>query len=124
MFSPPVDERNLKLLHCELHQVSHKWYTLGVQLQIPISTLKRIEEEKSAMDECLLEMLVIWFESTNPPPTWNILTEALESSPVGKKRLAKELRSKYCSGTEVGVTHSDPTQQPVLPGALPISQGS
>ena len=74
------------------------------------------------MDECLLKMLVIWFESTNPPPTWKILTEALESPPVGKKRLAKELRSKYCSGTEVD---SDLTQQPVLPGApQPILQGS
>ena len=76
------------------------------------------------MDECLLKMLVIWFESTNPPPTWKILTEALESPSVGKNRLAEELRNKYCSGTEVGVTHSDLTQQPVLPGALPISQGT
>ena len=119
----PVDESDLKTLRCELHPVSDKWYTLGVQLQVPDESLRCIEVENCEVTICLLEMLVTWLKSTNPPPTWNILTEALKSPPVGKKCLAQELRDKYCScsGEE---THSNPTQEPLLPGALPISQGS
>ena len=118
----PVDERNLKTLQSELHPVSHKWYSFGVQLQVPINTLKCIKAEISKMDQCLLKMLISWLKGTNPPPTWNILTEALESPPVGEERLAHKLRGKYCSRTEVGVTRCDPTQPPVLSDA--ISQGS
>ena len=122
--SPHVGESDLKLLHCELHPVSDKWYSLGVQLQVPIESLKCIEKENSEMTDRLLEMVVTWLKSTDPPPTWNILTKALESSSVGKKCLAENLKKLYCSGTEVEVTHSDPTQEPLLLGDLPISQGS
>ena len=48
------------------------------------------------MPECLLKMLTVWLECTSPPPTWNILTEALESPPVGEGHLAQQLRDKYC----------------------------
>ena len=58
------------------------------------------------MNRRLLEMLTVWLKRTNPPPTWNILTEALESPPVGENLLAQQLRDKYCSRTEGGVTLS------------------
>ena len=41
----PVGLKDLPLLDRELHQVSHMWYSLGVQLQIPVGTLKCIELE-------------------------------------------------------------------------------
>ena len=74
-----VGQGDLKSLHCELHPVSDKWFSLGVQLQVPIETLKFIRRENLPMTERLLEMLTVWLKCTNPPPTWNILTEALES---------------------------------------------
>lgn len=119
VFGPPVD---MKTLQSELHSVQHKWYRFGVQLQVSINTLKCIKRENSTMDECLLKMLIIWLKDTDSPPTLNILTEALESPPVGERTLAQQLRDKYCSGTELDVIHDDPTQQPLLPGV--ISQGS
>ena len=73
------------------------------------------------MTERLLEMLTVWLKYTNPPPTWNILTEALESPPVGERLLAQQLRDKYCAQTEGGVTHGYPTQRPSSPVALPTS---
>ena len=48
------------------------------------------------MPECLLKLLTVWLERTSPPPTWNILIEALESPPVGEGHLAQQLRDKYC----------------------------
>ena len=116
-----VGQGDLKSLHCELHPVSDKWFSLGVQLQVPTETLKCIRRENLPMTEQLLEMLTVWLKCTNPPPTWTILTEALESVPVGEGLLAQQLRDKYCAQTERGVTHGYPTQQPSSPLELPSS---
>ena len=116
---------DLKSLHSELHPVSDKWFSLGVQLQVPIETLKCIRRENLPMTEHLLEMLTVWLKCTNPPPTWNILTEALESPPVGERLLAQQLRDKYCPRTERGETHSCPTQGQFIHSAqaLATAQG-
>ena len=73
------------------------------------------------MTECLLEMLTVWLKCTNPPPTWNILTEALESPPVGERLLAQQLRDKYCPQTEGGVTLLTMSPPQVPPRTLPTS---
>ena len=116
-----VGQGDLKSLHCELHPVCDKWFSLGVQLQVPIETLKSIQRENLPMTEQFLEMLTVWLKCTSPPPTWNILTEALESPPVWEKLLAQQLRDKYCPQTEGGVTQGYPTQQPSPSVALPAS---
>ena len=64
------------------------------------------------MSRRLLEMLTVWLKCTNPPPTWTILTEALESAPVGEGLLAQQLRDKYCPQTEKSIAHDYPTQRP------------
>ena len=89
-----VGQGDLKSLHSELHPVAEKWYSLGLHLQIPVKTLKCIEAEYKQMNRCLLEMLTVWLKCTTPPPTWNILTEALESPSVGENLLAQQLRDK------------------------------
>ena len=106
-----VGQGDLKPLHCELHPVSDKWFSLGVQLQVPIETLKCTRRENLPMTERLLEMLTVWLKCTNPPPTWTILTEALESAPVGEGLLAQQLRDKYCPQTERRVAHDYSTQR-------------
>ena len=112
-----VGQGDLNSLHCELHPVSEKWFSLGVQLQVPIETLKCIEAEHFQMSRRLLEMLTVWLKCTNPPPTWNILTEALESAPVGERLLAQQLRDKYCPQTERRVAHDHPTT--IIPCCTP-----
>ena len=106
----PVGPGDLKSLHSELHLVADKWYSLGVQLQVPIEALKCIQRENLPMTECLLEMLTVWLKCTTPPPTWNTLTEALESPPVEERLLAQKLRDKYCQRTEERVTHGNPSE--------------
>ena len=108
-----VDQGDLKSLHCELHPVCDKWFSLGVHLQVPTETLKCIEAEHNQMSRCLLEMLTVWLKCTNPPPTWNILTEALGSPPVGEKLLAQQTKGE--------MTHGYPTQQPSLSIAVQTS---
>ena len=91
---------DLRLLHCELHLVSDKWFSLGVQLQVSIETLKSIQSNNCTAEECLLEMLTVWLKQINPPCTWDVLIEALDSPPVGERLLAQQLRDKYCPRTE------------------------
>ena len=112
-----VGQGDLKSLHCELHPVSDKWFSLGVQLKVPIEALKCIEAEHYQMSRRLLEMLTVWLKCTNPPPTWYILTEALKSPPVGERLLAQRLRDKYCPRNG-GVTYGCGLSPPV---ALPTS---
>ena len=119
----PVALHDLPFLHHELHQVSHKWYYLGVQLQIPVGTLNRILENYQ-MNKRLLEMLTVWLQSTHPPPTWSVLTEALESPLVGERPLAQQLKDNYCPRNECGVTPSYPTQGPSPSTAASTPQGS
>ena len=88
---------DLRFLYCELRPVSDKWFCLGLQLQVPYETLQCIKIENSK-DGCLLQMLTVWLKCCNPPPTWNILTKALET--VGERLLAQQLRGKYCPQTE------------------------
>ena len=104
-----IGQEDLRVLHCELHPVSDKWFSLGVQLQVPIETLRCIRRENLPMTERLLEMLTVWLKCTTPPPTWNILAEALESPPVGERLLAQQLRDKYCPRTEGGTPDGSPT---------------
>ena len=100
----PVDLEDLRFLDCELRPVSHMWYSLGVQLQIPVGTLKRIESDyHNKATRCLLEMLTVWLQCANPSPTWSVLIVALKS--VDERRLAQQLRDKYCPEREGGVTH-------------------
>ena len=109
--TPSIGQEDLKFLHSELHPVTDKSFALGVQLQIPVESLKCIEAEHNQMNRHLLEMLTVWLKGTNPHPTWNILTETLESPPIEEKLLAQQLRDKYCSRTEGIVTLSYLTQE-------------
>ena len=124
VFPLPVGQEDLSVLHRELHQVSHKWYSLGAQLQIPIGTLQCIEMENRQMTNCLLEMLSTWLQCTSPPPTWSVLTEALESPLMEERLLAQQLRDKYCPRSEGWVTPSYPTQGPSPPSAPSTLQGN
>ena len=69
-----VGQGDLKSLHCELHSVCDKWFSLGVQLQVPIETLKSIRRENLPMTEptarnadCLVEV----YQPSPPPGTFS-----------------------------------------------------
>ena len=79
----------------QLIKVSHKWYDIGLELNVKPSVLNRIRSQYSNPTECLREMLSEWLSGTNPYPTWEALAQALESLTVGESRLAMNVREKY-----------------------------
>ena len=119
-----VGLEDVKILHSELHPVSDKWYSLGIQLQVPVGILKCIRRDYPTVSECLLEMLISWLKRTNPPPTWEALAEALKSPPMAEGHLAQYLRGKYCLGREETVAHVYPTPGPPLPGTTSTANGN
>ena len=119
----PVGQEDLKYLHDELHPVRNKWYSLGVQLQVPTETLKCIQKEHDTMSECLLEMLTSCLKRINPPLTQEALANALESAPLAERNLAQQLRKKYSQGKEEKIPHISATSGPSPPGPLPAAQG-
>ena len=57
----------LHQLHTGLKGVTHKWYDIGVKLEVPDHKLKEIEgNHKGNVSRCLTELLQCWIEIVNP----------------------------------------------------------
>lgn len=80
----------MKDLQVELKGVI-KWFSLGVQLEIPEEDLLIIREDQRTVEKCRLEMLIKWGEVEKR--TWSKLVNALVN--IGRKVLADQLGTKY-----------------------------
>lgn len=101
----------------ELHSVSSKWHSIGVQLDIPLNELKNIKQGFSDTNERLAEMLGIWMSNaTDPDLSWGVIVGALKAPSVGENRLAGEIEKKYCAAVEQG-------SQPEDKGESELQQG-
>lgn len=58
--------------------VADKWKILGVQLGISHGSLRSIEVNcLRDPHNCLLEMLEMWLQQVDPPPTWAAVIDAV-----------------------------------------------
>ena len=46
---------------------------------------------KEHTDACMNEMLIMWLNQSNPPPTWSSLMVALKQPTVGLEQLADNI---------------------------------
>jgi len=93
----PYIEPSLKALLNELHLVRASWYNIGVQLDIPHTTLDCFKQSYSDPSDLMREMLKCWLDTAvDPRPTWEVVIAALRSPIVDKKSVAEQLESKYC----------------------------
>ena len=74
-----------------------KWYTLGLLLNVPKSSLSTIRTNNHGDLDCLHETLQEWLNQTDSPPTWHELAEVVELLDRSK---AQEIRRHYCVGDE------------------------
>ena len=59
-----TDVKHLPYLMTALQPV-HDWINLGVYLEVPYATLKKIErEQEKRVEDCKREMLVAWLKSS------------------------------------------------------------
>ena len=89
----PISEKDLLV---GLHSVRAKWRSFGIALKVEKSDLDAIEKNTGGdVDRALQDMLSQWLR-LEEVRTWPLIIEALESSVVADKVLAKELRDKHC----------------------------
>ena len=88
----------LKTVFNALHSVSHKWFCIGLQLDVPVYHLNSIEANQHNTQQQMCSMLEYWMNNaTDPLPSWRVLVDALKAAAVGENRLSKKLLETYCS---------------------------
>ena len=81
----------------EIHDARTKWYDIGIELKVDVSTLKTIESMYSNSQDCLREVITEWLKAVRPKPTWRSLVDALRRPVVDESKLAAMIEGKYCS---------------------------
>ena len=95
-FADNLGSKDLRRVRGAIYSVNHKWYNIGLELDIPFKTLDGIAANFRMTGDCLREMLKQWLTRVSPPPSWSSLVEPLSSEPVREQELAEEIRSQYC----------------------------
>ena len=97
MFTEP----GLKALLNELHTVRASWYLIGLQLEIPHTTLDCLKQNHSDPSDLMWEVLKYWLDTAvDPRPSWEAVVAALRSPIVDKKYIAEKLESMYCASVQ------------------------
>ena len=87
-------EPKLKELVDDLHDAASKWRAIGVQLELPMSTLKAIDyQNRGNCNQALQDMLNEWVQQLNNV-TWAAVVEALKSKSVGEVALARDIEQR------------------------------
>ena len=95
----------LKDLVEELHDVKAKWKSIGIQLEISMPTLDRIESKhKNNPEEAFTEMMGEWLKQDDEPPSWPAIVNALRSRSVNERRLAKKVEINKCPNRDDKLT--------------------
>ena len=93
----------MKSARSALFPVRAKWRNIGIELDIDSGTLDSIDSSYHYdHNECLTRMLEHWLKQIEQvsPPSWDVLADTLESSPIGERQLAEQIRQKYCAPHE------------------------
>ena len=89
--SKVLSERDLRRVRDFLFSVQLKWYDIGIELDIPVRELNLIKRKyNDDPGDCLREMVIVWLQSFENPPTWKALTGALNARAVNERALATE----------------------------------
>ena len=82
----------------EIKEAKKKAFALGLKLNLPATTRKRINSESRSPDDRLLKTLEEYMKLMNPKPSWEGIATALNDKFVGLPELANRIRETHCSG--------------------------
>ena len=78
-------------------KVSHKWEEIGPCLGLKEGQLSIIKKDNpNDCQSCFREMIKLWFQQLNPPPSWSYIIRVLDV--IGYQRLARDLNKKFVCG--------------------------
>ena len=90
-------QKSIKLMDVyeELIDISHKWFDLGLRLELEEGKLEAIElANHNKPQNCLRAVLSMWLKQDSRH-TWQFLCAALRSKTVGENKLANTIEAKY-----------------------------
>ena len=73
--------------------LANEWYTLGLLLNVPKSSLSTIRTNNRDDHDRLYETIQECLNQTDPPPTWHELADVVE--PLDRF-IAQVIRQRYC----------------------------
>ena len=82
-----LDEDDLRVVFRTLHSVAEKYKVLGVEMNVKMTEIKKIQRQCLDHEECLLEVLSVRLKQV-PSLTWRDIDTALRSDTVGEPLLA------------------------------------
>ena len=93
-----LGEKDLPEIIGELSAAKSKWYNIGIDLKLEVSTLDGIRNDrKDSTDECFPQMIIAWLRSSSEvPKTWSTLADALKQPLTGFGKLATKIKEEYC----------------------------
>ena len=86
-------DESFRMLNRDLQELAPEWKNLGVQLNIPLSTLDAIQGEKCRATNCFREVIREWFDNVQPPHTKSQIVSTLMENNLGENRLAREIKN-------------------------------
>ena len=117
----PLSADDLAKVRMELVDVQTKWYDIGLDLGLPVSTLETIRQECQDTAECLRKMLLEWLKMIDLQPSWKNLIDVLQNKVINEGALAVTIARKYSIiQTSTSPTH-ELTPPPIPPDPQPQS---
>ena len=92
--SNELGEDDLKVVFKALHSVADKYVFLGMEMNVRMNEIEKIQRQCYNTDECLLKVLLVRLKQI-PSLTWRDIDAALRSGPVGEPQLADRIRRQY-----------------------------
>ena len=89
-----LGENDLRVVFKALHSVAEKYKFLGLEMNVRMNEIKKIQSQCSDPGECLLEVLSVRLKQI-PSLTWRDVDTALRSDTVGEPQLADRIRRQY-----------------------------
>ena len=89
-----LGEDDLKVVFKALHSMAEKYVFLGIEMNIKMNEIEKIQKRCSDPDECLLKVLSVRLKQI-PSLTWRDIDTALRSDTVGEPLLADRIRRQY-----------------------------
>lgn len=76
--------------------VHHKWYHIGIQMELQPATLEALEiKHPTDIQRRLDEVFQEWISRSEQNPTWMMLIEILRLDSIGERKLALELERSF-----------------------------
>ena len=88
-----LDEDDLSYLLSLLFGIRHKWYDIGLSLQVRRNVLDEIKQSEDN-DETKLEKVINIWEETSSSTTWETMITAVESPVINNKEIANRIRHR------------------------------